>query len=112
MPFVNVKMTKKLAENEKTALKTEIGKAIAIFPGKSESWLMCGIEDGKDMYFQGKAGNCAFIEVKLFGAVQPAASDSFTAKMCEIMDSFDIPSDRVYVRYEGGQLWGWNGGNF
>lgn len=112
MPFVNVKLTEKLAPEMKTALKADLGRAIALFPGKSESWLMCNIEDGKDMFFQGKPGDCAFVEVKLFGSVQAAASDKFTAEMCRLLEGFGIPANRVYVRYEGGELWGWNGSNF
>ena len=112
MPFVNVKLSKKLAPEAKTELKADLGNAIALFPGKSESWLMCNIEDEKDMFFQGKAGDCAFVEVKLFGSVSESASDRFTAEMCRLMGNFGIPANRVYVRYEGGDLWGWNGSNF
>ncbi len=43
MPYIDVKMTKKLELNQIEALKSELGKAIALFPGKTESWLMCNI---------------------------------------------------------------------
>lgn len=112
MPFIDVKLTKTLVPEKKDELKAQLGSAIALFPGKSESWLMCNIDDGKAMYFQGKGGDCAFVEVKLFGAVSAGAADKFTAEMCNIMEKYGIPSERVYVRYEGGESWGWNGSNF
>ena len=112
MPFINTNISKKLNDSEKTMLKTELGKAISLFPGKSENWLMCAIEDGCEMYFQGEKGECAFGEVKLFGSVDKSSADKFTAAYCEIMSKLGIPSGRVYVRYEGGSDWGWNGANF
>ena len=36
MPFINLRTTKKLEEQEKTYLKNEFGKSISILPGKSE----------------------------------------------------------------------------
>ena len=112
MPFINVKLTEKLTPADKDAVKAELGRLITVFPGKSESWLMCDIEDAQDMYFQGRGGSCAFAEVKLFGGVSAPSSDKFTAGLCELMKKYGIPSDRVYVRYAGGENWGWNGSNF
>lgn len=112
MPFINVKTTQTLAPEKKNELKADLGKAIAIFPGKTETWLMCNIEDGQKMYFQGSDEACAFVEVKLLGSVSDTASNSFTAEMCKVMDRYGVSPDRVYVRYEGGNLWGWNGSNF
>ena len=114
MPFIDAKISKKLSGDEMSALKAEFGKAIAIFPGKSESWLMCGIESGCDLWFQGSNDEpAAFLEVKLFGNVDGGSADRFTKHICGVLDrQFGIPSDRVYVRYEGGTAWGWNGSNF
>lgn len=112
MPYINIRMTKDTTKDEKLAIKADCGKAIELFPGKSESWLMVDITNNENMFFQGKEGNCAFIEVKIFGTVSPAASEKFTAAMCDIMNKYGIPANRVYVRYEGGTDWGWNGSNF
>ena len=89
-------------------------KAISLFPGKTESWLMCNIEADKNMYLAGdNSDDCAFLEVKLFGNVDKAAADKFTAEICAYLnESLSVSPDRVYVRYEGGTDWGWNGSNF
>jgi len=112
MPYINIRTTKKMTEAEVLSVKAECGKAIALFPGKSESWLMVDISSNEDMFFKGIKGDCAFVEVKIFGDVSPASAEKFTAGMCRIMSNVGIPADRTYVRYEGGTSWGWNGSNF
>lgn len=114
MPFIDVKITKSISDAEKTALKTELGNAISLFPGKSEAWLMCNIESDSAMWFRGEnVSHCAFVEVKLFGNVDKNASEKFTAEVCDYFGSnFSISPDHVYIRYEGGTDWGWNGNNF
>ena len=114
MPFIDAKISKKLSPEEKLNLKSYFGNAIAQFPGKSETWLMCNIEGECDLWFQGKNDEpAAFIEVKLLGSVDAAASQRFTESVCsELQSKYGIPASRIYVRYSGGNLWGWNGGNF
>ena len=114
MPFIDAKISKKLSPEDVLTLKSEFGKAIALFPGKSETWLMCDIAGECDLFFQGKNdAPAAFIEVKLLGGVDAASSERFSAAVCAMLQSkFGIPASRVYIRYSGGDLWGWNGGNF
>lgn len=112
MPFINLKTSVPLSENEVTDLKSALGQLISVFPGKSESWLMCQIEPGVNMFFKGSDSPCAFAEVKLFGAVSDSAAEAFTGKLCSVLEKYNVSPDRVYVRYEGGTSWGWNGSNF
>ena len=114
MPFIDAKISKKLTADDVMTLKSEFGKAIAHFPGKSEAWLMCDIEGERDLFFQGtNDAPAAFVEVKLFGGVDAAGSQKFSAAVCAMLQSkFGIPASRVYIRYSGGESWGWNGGNF
>lgn len=114
MPFIDAKISKKLSPEDVLTLKTEFGKAIALFPGKSEAWLMCDIEGERDMYFQGtNDAPAAFIEVKLLGGADGFDAERFTEYICQVMeDKIGVPASRVYVRYTGGKLWGWNGSNF
>lgn len=114
MPFVDVSVSKKLTPENEIAIKTALGDAISLFRGKSEAWLMCKITDGAHMWFKGENGSdSAFVEVKLFGTVDPAGAEHFTARMCEILEKeAGIAPSRTYVRYTGGTDWGWNGSNF
>ena len=114
MPFIDAKISKKQSPEDVLTLKAEFGKAIALFLGKSETWLMCDIAGERDLFFQGTNNEpAAFIEVKLLGSVDTASSEKFSAAVCAMLQSkFGIPASRIYIRYSGGNQWGWNGGNF
>lgn len=114
MPFINSKVTVTLTEEKKEKIKSRLGKAIQLIPGKSESWLMVGFEDNYSLYFKGNQDDeTAFVEVKIFGSASEQAYNALTAKICSIMqEEAGIPQNRVYVKYEEVKHWGWNGGNF
>lgn len=114
MPYINSKISTKITKDQETHLKTQLGQAISIIPGKSERWLMVGFEDEYSLYFAGDNSRpSAFIEVSVFGSENPKAFSELTAKLCEIYNSvLGISPDRIYVKYEAVSNWGWNGGNF
>lgn len=112
MPFISVKTNKNISEKNKIELKTELGKAISIIPGKSESWLMVDIEDGRNMYFRGSNSEAIlFAEVKLFGSATDAVYDKLTETLTDIFRK-TAGSEEVYIKYEEVKTWGYNGGNF
>lgn len=111
MPFINVKTSKDLTAEKVEAIKTELGSAIALIPGKSEAWLMVNIDDNCNIYFKGTDNNdTAYVEVNIFGSTSKDNCEKLTVKICDILLKFaDIPSDRVYVKYEFSDMWGYNG---
>ena len=114
MPFINLKTTKTLTDNDKLNLKSEFGKAISIIPGKSEHWLMVSLQDKETMYFQGDCDeDIAFIEVKIYGKSSSATYNSLTSKLTDIVFSLlNINKDKIYVSYFETDNWGYNGSNF
>ena len=113
MPFIDIKTNKQVTKNEEIALKEALGQAIAILPGKSETWLMLDIHDGCRMYFHGSDAPCAMLQVQVFGKINQAKCEELTAEICRIMkDTLAIPEDATYVKYEEISLWGWNSQNF
>ena len=50
MPFINSKVTVKMSDEKKDAIKAKLGQAAAII-GKPESYLMVGFEDEYCLYF-------------------------------------------------------------
>lgn len=114
MPMIQTKTSIAITNQQELMLKSELGKAIAIFPGKSEQWLMLSFEDNCRMYFKGDNSQpLAYIEVNVFGKIDSSAADRFTSKVCEIFDTvLGIAPSNVYVKYEEIDTWGWNGGNF
>lgn len=113
MPFIDCKITRKITDDKKEVLKTELGKSISVMH-KPESYLMVGICDGYDLYFAGKKlENGAYVGVKVFGSLNKSDCAKMTAAVCGILkEKLDIPSDSVYVTYEGIDNWGFDGGNF
>lgn len=114
MPFINSKVSVSISEEKEEELKTRLGQAITLIPGKSESWLMVGFEDSCHLYFRGDNSQpAAFIEVKVYGNENPSAFNALTAEITKIFNEvLGIAPDHIYIKYEAVSNWGWNGGNF
>ena len=114
MPFIDSKVSVSINEEQEKELKTRLGQAISLIPGKSESWLMTGFADNYHLYFRGDNSQpTAFIEVKVFGSENPSAFDALTAEITTIFNEvLGISPDHIYIKYEAVTNWGWNGNNF
>lgn len=113
MPYINVKTNTAVSSEQECAVKTELGKAITAIPGKSESWLMVGIEPEHILYFKGDNSPAAMVEVSVFGHADSSAYDRLTGSICSILsEQLAIDSARIYVKYSETENWGWNGSNF
>ncbi|BCN30298.1 phenylpyruvate tautomerase MIF-related protein [Anaeromicropila herbilytica] len=114
MPFINSKLSMKITKEQEVLIKTKLGKAIELIPGKSESWLMLGFEEECHLYFKGEASEkIAFVEVKIFGKANSSDYDRLTSAICDIYNEvLGMPKDKIYVKYEEVSNWGWNGSNF
>lgn len=113
MPFINVKTNTAVPADKETAIKAALGQAITAIPGKSESWLMVGIEPEKILYFKGDNAPAAMVEVSVFGSSNSAAFSKLTNSICDILnEQLSIERSRIYVKYEATHDWGWNGSNF
>ncbi len=114
MPFINSKVSVETTPKQREELKTRLGKAIALIPGKSESWLMVNLEDGREMYFRGENKEpAAFISVNIYGSPDPAAFEKMTEEVTKIYkEVLGISPDHMYIKYSAGTDWGWNGSNF
>ncbi len=113
MPFIQSKVSVPMTGEQKESLKARLGQAVTILPGKSERWLMVGLEDSCDLYFQGSnAEPAAFIEVKVFGRFSDETAEKMTGELCRIYgEELGIPASRIYIKYEEVARWGWNGSN-
>ena len=113
MPYIDVTTNISLDKEEIDALKADLGDAISLIPGKSESWLMINIRDGAELFFQGSGDKAAMFDVSIFGSADGGAYDVLTKRLCAISaDKLGVPADRTYVKYSEYTHWGWNGMNF
>ena len=113
MPFINVKTNVSLTEDKAKLIKTQLGQAITAIPGKSEGWLMVGIEPDYKLWFKGTDEPAAMVEVSIYGNASHNAKTTLTSHITGILtDAAGISSDRIYVKYAETDSWGWNGSNF
>lgn len=113
MPFINSKISTPISIEQEQALKTRLGQAISIVPGKSENWLMLGFEPNYNLYFRGSNSEpLAMVEISVFGGEDATAFSALTAEICNIFhEIMNIAPDHVYVKYQTVKYWGWNGDN-
>ncbi len=114
MPYINTTVNTTVTKEAQTAIKTRLGKAISLIPGKTEEWLMLSFNENKDMYFRGSNEKpLAYVTVSLFGSASDSAYDALTAEITEIVgEELAIEPSCIYVKYEEINHWGWNGVNF
>ena len=115
MPCIQIKTNVKVSEKIAEIIKKELGKDIAFFPGKTESWLMITLEDECRIWFHGESGRpMAMVEVKIFGKqVDSAGSQKMTAAICSLFqEQLGVDPKDIYIRYVACMDWGWNNANF
>lgn len=44
MPYIHTKVSNEISPEQEKSLKTQLGEAISLLPGKSEQWLMLDFE--------------------------------------------------------------------
>jgi phenylpyruvate tautomerase PptA (4-oxalocrotonate tautomerase family) len=98
MPLIQIDISKEITKEQKEAIKSEAGRLIGILPGKSEKVLMVIIREGSNMYFRGKAEDCAFIEAKLFHESPIDSKSEFAKKFCEaISEILKIETGNIFM---------------
>ena len=113
MPFINIKANVNVTKEKAESIKSALGNAITAIPGKTEGWLMVGVEGDHTLYFKGTDAPAAMVEVQLYGNASGSAMQTLTGKVTNILtDNLGISADRVYVSYMLTENWGWNGNNF
>lgn len=113
MPFIHVRTNQDVSDIFCEAVKCELGRAVEALPGKSEDWLMVGIEPSFPLWFQGSCEAAAMVTVSLYGGADEDAYDSLTGRITEILSELiHVAPDRIYVAYQETPHWGWNGRNF
>ena len=113
MPYIQVQTNQTISAEKAERIKSQLGSAITAIPGKSEGWLMVGLEGDYQLYFQGTDAPAAMVTVRIYGSASENALNTLTAHITGILtDTLAIPSDRIYVSFWETSQWGWNGSNF
>ena len=114
MPFIDLKTTAPIPPEKEAQLRAAFGRDIACLRGKSEQWLMLNFSENCRMAFRGApTPDLAMLEVKIFGSASASEYDRLTAALTDsVRQALGVSPDRIYIRYEEGELWGYNGSNF
>lgn len=112
MPLITTKASTEITKEKEIAIKTQLGKAIELI-GKSESWLMVDFQQNCHLYFKGEEAPSAMVEVDLLGKATQGGYDALTKAITDIVNGeLGISPDRIYVKYNEFNHWGYNGFNF
>lgn len=111
MPFIKVKVSCPVSGEQERELKSRLGKAIELVPGKSEEYLLLEFEDQCRLWLRGEnSAPISYIEAAVFGNESHAGYPAFTAAAAEIFqDVLAIPPENLYVKYEDILAWGAGG---
>ena len=112
MPLITAKASTAIGKEKEIAIKTKLGKAIELI-NKSESWLMIDFQENCHLWFKGEETPSAMIEVDLFGKATESGYDALTKAITDIVsDELGISPQRIYVKYNEINHWGYSGFNF
>lgn len=113
MPYIDSSVSCKLTCEKIEKLKSKLGKAIEILPGKSEEWLFIRFKDSETLFFQGKElSNGAVIEIKMIGTKNKSDKEALTKEICHLYNKYlSIDPKNIYVIFTeaSSENWGWNG---
>lgn len=108
MPFIISRTNCGISREQELQLKSRLGKAIELVPGKSEQYLMLGFEPDCHLYLRGDDSQpMAYIEVSIWGNEGHLGYDLLTAEITRIFhDVLDIAPENIYLRYSDIPVWG------
>lgn len=111
MPFIMVKVSCPVSREQEEEMKSWLGKAIELVPGKSEAYLLAGFEGNCHLYLRGDNQEpTAYVEAGVFGNEGHLGYDQLTAEMTMMFgDVLGIAPDHVYIRYDDLRSWGVSG---
>ena len=114
MPFIISKVNVPISREQEMNLKSRLGKAIELVPGKSEEYLLLGFEDNYRLWLRGDDSEpIAYIEASIFGNEGHYGYDLFTAEVTKIFrEVLGVAPDHIYINYTDIPDWGAGGRNF
>lgn len=113
MPYIEIKTNIDVSDKSVSLIEKVLGKDIETLPGKSEKWLMINVADNQRMCFGGSSEPRLIALVDLYGKCDDKSLDSFTLRLTDLLCSeLDIEKERIYVRYQFTDYWGYAGENF
>lgn len=111
MPFITCKVNRPVSREQEVELKTRMGRAIALVPGKSEQYLLLNLEPESRLWLRGDDSQpLAYIDAAIFGNEGHHGYVQFTAEVTRAFgDVLGIPPENIYIKFEDIAAWGVGG---
>lgn len=113
MPYVQIRTSKQLTQEEKELLKQAEGKHITLLPNKTEKITMVEIIDQCDLYLDGtKEHENVYIHVGVNAPIENQYLENHSrALMTTIKELLNIDYSQIYITYQVYSPWH-SGGKF
>lgn len=113
MPFIKIKVNIPISDDSENIIKTKLGKAIELVPGKSEEYLLLDFEDNCHLYLRGDNKEpIAYIEASIWGNEAHRGYDAFSEEVTNIFyDELAINPENIYINYSDIPDWAVGGRN-
>ena len=109
MPFVTVRTSAAMSRKQELDLKSSIGQAVSLVPGKSEASLLLCFEPPCRLYLRGAEVPAALISADFFSSEDHVGFDRFAAAVSRAFDDvLGVPPENVYIRF--GDIGVWSAG--
>lgn len=108
MPFIDVRANCPITGEQETELKTELGKTIALIPGKSEEVLMLSFTDHCRLWFGGQQETpIVMVKAMIYGSASSEACSAFGDAVVQLFQQV-LGVKHIYFKLEDGTNWCWN----
>lgn len=114
MPLIRVECNTRVESDAAAAFIAKASEKTSEILGKSENYVMCILDDNRNMSFAGNTDATAYIEFKSIGLPEDKTTE-LSAAVCELVSAtLGIASDRIYIEFANAQrhMWGWNNRTF
>ena len=114
MPLLKTECNISLTQEAKNDFIKQASNITSKMLGKSEDYVMCSIDDNKNMCFAGSSDPTAYIELKSIGLPEDKTGE-LAGAICELIGAqLGIPAQRIYIEFSNAQrhMWGWNNRTF
>jgi len=112
MPFIVVRAAVMSREQE-LELKSRIGRAVSLVPGKNEASLLLCFEPGCRLYLGGQEAQAVYVTTDFFGNEDHVGFDRFAAAVSQAFyDVLGVPPENVFVRFGDISVWSTGGAAF
>jgi phenylpyruvate tautomerase PptA (4-oxalocrotonate tautomerase family) len=108
MPIIIVNTSIRLTPEQKDGIKSGLGRAIELIPGKTEPFLMVDISDGRTIYWAGEQRErMAHVDVRIMGTCEFSIKAEFTREVYRYLNEVTgLESEEVMLFFYEMDTWG------